>query len=122
MSVPQDAAFDAIACQLIAALERYEQDSGRMIAAWPDLEAYGEASDTIERIRMYAGALPEVRVQWVELLIAHADLVHSLWRVQYRGEGEVASGLAQLRDHHSDCVAALRQRCLRILARQRPSA
>jgi hypothetical protein len=61
--------------------------------------------------------LPEIRVQWVELLIAHAELVHFLWRAQY-GETQAArEQIDHVRDHHADAIKALRNRCLRVIAR-----
>jgi hypothetical protein len=94
-----------------------------MIAGWPDLERYRSVSGQIEQIRMYAAALPDARVQWVELLIAHAELVHLLWRVQYGETGLAMSDTLDARLHHTDAVAALRHRCQRLMARQaRPEA
>lgn len=117
MSASQAPALDAIALQLAAALEKYEADTAAMVAAWPDMELYRGVSEQVETIRMYSSALPAASVQWVELLIAHADLVHLLWQTQYANPGTTA-GRAQLaarRDRHSDCVLALRNRCLRIV-------
>jgi hypothetical protein len=115
MSANAANALDAIALQLVTALERYAQDTGRMIANWPDLELYRSVSEQIETIRMYAAALPDARVQWVELLIAHSELVHLLWRVQY-GEGKAMPDTLQARLHHTDALAAMRNRCLRVVA------
>jgi hypothetical protein len=115
MSAHPANALDAIALQLVMALERYAQDTGRMIASWPDLELYRSVSDQIETIRMYAAALPDARVQWVELLIAHSELVHLLWRVQY-GQGKAMADTLEARLHHTDALAAMRNRCLRVVA------
>ncbi|RYF15314.1 MAG: hypothetical protein EOO30_15000 [Comamonadaceae bacterium] len=119
MSALQLHALDAIASQVVDALEKYGTDAERMMAAWPDLELYREVSDQIEGIRLYSGALPEARVQWVELLIAHAELIHFLWRLQY-GDREAALGqIGPVRDRHADAVAALRRRCMRLASRSR---
>lgn len=126
MSAVSSQARDAVALQLLAALEQYDADSGTMIAAWPDLERYRAVSDQVEMIRMYCSALPDVAVQWVELLIAHAELVHVLWRAQYgfarpAGSGPEQEGpeaqLAAVRERHADAIAALRGRCIRSMAR-----
>ena len=116
MSAHPTDALDAIAQQMVVALERYAEDTGQMIAGWPDLERYRSVSDQIEQIRMYASALPEARVQWVELLIAHSELVHRLWRVQYGQLGMEMSDTLDARLHHTDALAALRNRCLRVVA------
>ena len=117
MSATHAPVLDAIAFQLIAALEQYERDTTVMIERWPDLETYQEVSDQIETIRMYSSALDEARVQWVELLIAHAELVHFLWRAQGGLAADAAEQMANVRDRHADCVVALRNRCLRLIHR-----
>lgn len=112
MSASQAPALDAVALQLARALEDYEAATAAMVAAWPDMELYRSVSGQVERIRMYSGALPALSVQWVELLIAHAELVHLLWQTQY---GKAATDSAQVtvrRERHSGCVRALRSRCL----------
>jgi hypothetical protein len=118
MSATQGQARDAIAFQLVTALESYDQAATAMVAGWPDLERYHEASAQVETIRMYCAALPDLRVQWVELLIAHSELVHFLWRVQYGNQEAARAEVGAVREHHSDCVGALRKRALRYLARQ----
>jgi hypothetical protein len=114
MSAADELSLDSIALQLAAALDTYDRDASAMIAGWPDLERYRGVSDQIERIRLYCSGIPEAAVQWVELLIAHAELVHFLWRVQYGQGGGTAGDLASVRQHHAECVKALRSRCLRI--------
>jgi hypothetical protein len=121
MSAHPTDALDAIALQLVGALERYATDTGQMVANWPDLERYRSVSEQIEQIRMYASALPEARVQWVELLIAHSELVHLLWRVQYE-TGLTMVETIDVRVHHADALAALRNRCLRVVADPRRHA
>ena len=113
MSAPEKSVLDAISLQLVNALERYATDIGQMVAHWPDMERYREVSNQIEQIRLYASVLPEARVQWVELLIAHAELVHLLWRVQYGKGGVTMDDTLHVRLHHTDALAALRSRCLR---------
>lgn len=115
MSAHPASALDAIALQLVAALERYAEDTGRMIASWPDLELYRSVSAQVEAIRMYAAALPDARVQWVELLIAHSELMHRLWQVQY-GEGTATADTLEARLNHTDALAAMRNRCIRVIA------
>jgi hypothetical protein len=113
MSASQSAALDAIAFQLLAALDEYEADTEAMVSAWPDLERYVAVSAQVEKIRMYCAARPELRVQWVELLIAHAELIHHLWRAQYGKDRPLREHLAQPRSHHTTAIASLRRRCAR---------
>jgi hypothetical protein len=115
MSASQLPALDAIAFQLVAALDCYDEDVTRMLDDWPDVELYRRVGEQMGRIRMYSSALAEARVQWVELLIAHSELVHCLWR---RAEGhEPKEPVEQARDRHADAVAALRRRCIRLASR-----
>jgi hypothetical protein len=117
MSASHGPALPAIASQLVAALQQYDSDVGRMVDSWPDLDHYQDVSAQIELIRMYCSALDEARVQWVELLITHAELVHLLWRSQYGHEPASLAQIESVRDRHGDCVAALRGRCARVIAR-----
>ena len=118
MSAFEAPALDAVAFQLAAALEKYDQDVGRMVDTWLDMDLYRSVSDQVESIRMYSAALPQLSVHWVELLIAHAELVHSLWRLRFRDDSADRGKLQEVRDRHGACVQSLRGRCLRLLARQ----
>jgi hypothetical protein len=115
MSAPPSEVLQAVALQLVEALEQYGEDSERMVEGWPDLELYRCVSDQVEAIRQYSSALPEVRVQWVELLIAHAELIHFLWRLKYGESKDVQAQIESVRQHHVDCIAALRRRTERFL-------
>src|SRR4051812_43655611 len=116
MSAFQSAALDAIAMQLGAALDAYEEATERMIAGWPDMERYALVSQLVEKIRMFCAALPELRVQWAELLIAHAELVHHLWRLQYGAKAPLREHLAPLLAGNAAAVQALRRRSRRSAA------
>jgi hypothetical protein len=117
MSASHAPALDAIAMQLVVALDRYEHDVGRMVDTWLDMDLYRDVSAQIEQIRMYCAALPQLSVHWVELLIAHAELVHSLWRLRFLEDAGDRARLAMVRERHSGSIAVLRSRCLRLLSR-----
>lgn len=119
MTVSEFQAIHAIALQMSAALDTYEADTEAMIDAWPDFDRYRTVSADVDRLRMYSSGLSATSVQWAELLIAHAQLVHYLWRDCYGEGGGSAEDFQQVREHHADCIAALRSRCSR-LARSRP--
>lgn len=118
MSASSAPALDAIALQLVASLNAYERDVGRMIDSWLDMELYRKVSEQVEEIRLYSAALPRMSVQWVELLIAHAELVHCLWRLRFREDESQHGQLQEARCRHTACVATLRARCLRELNRK----
>ena len=117
MSASHASALDAIAFQLAAALDRYGEDVERMVDTWLDMELYGRVSDQVEDIRVLSAALPQLSICWVELLIAHAELVHSLWRLRFREEAADRERLDAVHARHSACVASLKNRCLRTLVR-----
>jgi hypothetical protein len=118
MSASHASTLDAIALQLAAALDTYERDVDAMVASWLDMDLYSRVSDEVEEIRMYCAALmPQLSVHWAELLIAHAELVHSLWRLRFREDAHDGERLRELRARHDGCLQSLRTRCLRFLAR-----
>lgn len=116
MSAAQAPALDAIAFQLVGALEKYDRDVVAMMESWRDLDLYRAASTQLDEVRLYCSVLRDVRVQWVELLITHAELVHCLWRVQYGNEQLALEKAADVREHHADAIKALRNRCLRVIS------
>jgi hypothetical protein len=117
MSASHAPALDAIAFQLAALLEKYDQTVAAMIDTWLDMDLYREVSEQVEQVRAYSAALPQLSVHWVELLIAHAELVHSLWRLRFQEGGAQREKLDEVRARHADCVASLRGRCIRLLTR-----
>jgi hypothetical protein len=109
--------LDAIAFQLAAALERYEQDLTLLLDTGFDMELYRDISEQVEHIRMFAAALPQLSVPWVEVLIAHAELIHHMWRVQNARPAPPARELSALRDRHGAAVRRLHAGCVRLIAR-----
>jgi len=118
MSASHAPARDAIGLQLAATLERYERDSAAMVDTWLDMDLYQQVSGEVEQIRVCCALLPQLSVQWVELLITHAELVHSLWRLRFQEVAADRAQLHELRDRHADCAATLKSRCLRLLANE----
>lgn len=105
---------DAITFALAAALEKYGMDMDRLVDTWLDMELYGVVSQEVEEIRLLAASGPTLSVPWVELLIAHAELIHCLWRRQFAaGDPRVD----ELRVRHAEAVATLRRHCIRLLSR-----
>ena len=117
MSASPAPALDAIAFQLAAALEDYEQQVTAMVDTWLDMDLYHEVSEHIETIRMLSATLPQLGAPWVELLIAHAELVHSLWRLRVRDDAADREKLQGVRARHTLAVQSLKAPCLGLLAR-----
>ena len=110
-------ALHVIAFQLAQALDAYEAAVDVMLETWPDLEPYGAVSAKLEEIRLLSGALLPLSAEWIQLLVAHAELMHCLWRQQFGSRGPQARGLGQMRAHHGFCVTALRAGSLRMAGR-----
>jgi hypothetical protein len=121
MSASHAPLVDVIVFQLMATLEQYELDVERLVASWLDMECYREVSERIEAIRGYSAALPQLSAQWVELLIAHAELVHCLWRSQNLRSAEREPLVAAALRQHGTCIRTLHERC-RTLLLQRPDS
>lgn len=117
MSAIEASVLDAIAFQLAAALEQYDRDAARMVDTWLDMELYQQVSGEIEQIRMLSAGLPQLSVSWAELLIAHSELVHSLWRLRFQEVESDRVRLGEVRSRHSACVETVHSGCLRLLAR-----
>lgn len=115
MSAHDQPQLDAIAFQLVAAVESYEQEVDLLLAAWPDMEQYRAVSERIEAVRRYAAALPTVSVQFVALLIAHTELVHALWQQTNDRRAVDRHELQPACEQHRRCAAALRLKCKSLL-------
>lgn len=109
MSASQAHALSAIAFQLAATLETYEEDVEGMLECPHDADNYRRVSGHIDNMRLYASALPAVSVAWVEVLIRHFELTHHLWRAQH--SGALQDELGQLRGQLSEAVRRLSRKC-----------
>ena len=115
MSANAAHALSAIAFQLAAALEAYEQDIARLVRRPMDGDAYQGASRKMDQMRLYAASLPQVSVAWVEVLIRHFELTQALWRL--RTIEEQAEGLDELFAVHHDAVRRLMGKCSQLMPR-----
>jgi hypothetical protein len=101
----------AIAFQLAAALERYDEQSAEMVRTWLDIELYAEVSRRVDEMRGYCGCLSRLSVPWVAFLISHSELVFCLWRSGSRPCGSCPEVQACVRKH-SAALRDLRQSCV----------
>jgi hypothetical protein len=113
MSVSQGHALSAIAFQLAAALESYEEHVDSMLRGPFDSDLYQQVSRDIDAMRMYAAALPQVSVAWVEVLIRHFELTHALWRLQH--DGSASAELETLRENLAEAVHRLSRKCAQLM-------
>ena len=112
MSASQAHALSAIAFQLAAALEAYEEDVAAMVHAPRDPEIYHRVTRKMDEMRLYAAALPQVSVAWVEVMIRHFELTHGMWRAQKEGGPPDLGGLhANLQE----AVLRLSRKCVQLM-------
>lgn len=104
----------AVAFQMAAALESYQAEFDGMVQSWHDPGRYAAVNRRLEDIRMYRGALPQLSVDVVEVLIAHVELMHSLWDATVRPSREAMERVEQLRGQLHRRVETMRAKCLRL--------
>lgn len=109
MSAPQFRALDAVAFQLAALLEKYEEDVEELASRWPDTTLYTRVSREIDEMRLLCASLPLLSVPWVHLLISHAELMHCLWKCTAGGKSRAAE---DCKANHYIAIRALREKCL----------
>ncbi|HVE54862.1 MAG TPA: hypothetical protein VNB23_15875 [Ramlibacter sp.] len=112
MSASQAPALSAVAFQLAAALDAYEQDVAMLVRTPADLDVYHRVSERMDRMRLYAVSLPPVAVAWVELMIRHFELTHGLWRWQ---QDHAAADLHQLHAQLREAIRGLNRRCVYLM-------
>lgn len=114
----QQAEHSATAFQLAAALEHYESSVDQLVTRGYDPQLHAAVARQLEPMRLYAGALPELSVAWVALLISRVELTHALWMAaRCAADARVLAAY----EEHKQTIAVLRQRCTRMLVR-RPDA
>jgi hypothetical protein len=118
MSANHAPVLTAIAFQLSAALENYQMHVDSLSDPWSQRRPYDLVSHAFDEVRMLKGALPELSVLMVELSICHVELMKALWLAGSSRESHDATALQKLREKHRECVAAMRERCVRMFSRQ----
>jgi hypothetical protein len=113
MSASDAHVLSAIAFQLAAAVDAYDQDIGELVESGFDPELYRRVSRHMDQMRMYAAALPVVSVSWVEVMIRHFELTHGLWRVQKNGTG--AAELREVHQHLQEALQRLSRKCTQLM-------
>ena len=117
MSASRFPSPQAAASHALGALERYQAHLRKLSAHWMEMELYRRVGDELDEIRQGCREVPELSQAWVELLIAHAELVQNLWQSSRPGAPASAAGRQQLLDRVGGHVTALQDACLRLQAR-----
>jgi hypothetical protein len=118
MSAPHAPLVTAIAFQLSAALEDYQMHVDGLSDPWSQREQYDLVSRRFDEVRMLKGALPELSVAMVEVLICHVELMKALWLSSTPSEKNIFLSIDQIRSKHRTAVTAMRERCLRFFSRR----
>jgi hypothetical protein len=111
-------ALTAIAFHLSAALESYQQHVDELVDPWAQRDGYKRVSDEFDTVRMLKGALPDLSVAMVEVLLAHVELMSALWTSTPRPDKRSGSVVDTLRGKHRRAVDAMRDRCVRYFSRR----
>jgi hypothetical protein len=114
MSASQAPALSAIAFQLAAALDAYEQDVAVMVRAGFDPDLYQRVSRRMDEMRLYAASLPSLSVPWVEVMIRHFELLHGIWNGVQDPEADPAQVQALHRELRG-AVQRLSRKCVQLM-------
>jgi len=118
MSVTHAPLVTAVAFQLSAALENYQMHVDELKNPWAQAAQYNAVSRVFDEVRMLKGALPELSVDMVEVLICHVELMKALWLSNATPPESDNAALDELRDKHRQAVATMRDHCLRVFSRR----
>jgi hypothetical protein len=115
MSASAAPALSAIAFQLAATLDHYDETMAALVRSpmVVDPELYQAATRQMDQMRMYAASLPPVSVAWVEVMIRHFELTHALWH--HQREACTASEVKQLHTQLRDAVQYLARKCVQLM-------
>jgi hypothetical protein len=108
----------AVAFQLSAALENYQMHVDDLENPWLQTAQYDQVGRTFDEVRMLKGALPELSVDMVEVMICHVELMKALWLSNTMPPQRDAAAVAELRDRHREAAATMREHCNRVFSRR----
>jgi hypothetical protein len=118
MSASHAPLVTAVAFQLSAALEDYQMHVDNLVDPWSQREQYDLVSRRFDEVRMLKGALPDLSVAMMEVLISHIALMKALWLSSTVTEINQGSSTDEVRNKHRMAVAAMREQCLRFFSRR----
>lgn len=103
---------DAIAMQLLAALEKYDRELLPLARGY-DPERYADLAQQFDQLRLYAASLPELSVTWVGVLVSRAEMTFNLFKAQQ--DAQARSAVVEFIDRHRVEVEELRGACARLI-------
>ena len=106
--------LNSMAVELCMVLDRYEQDVEDLVRGWPDPQRYRRVTEGMEQVRTASALLPRLSISFIELLIAHAELMQVLW--DSRDAPQPSESVWPAMEQHRGAVFRLREACLTIMA------
>lgn len=98
-----------IAFKVAAILDAYQLHIERLAADWRNLSLYRIVAAQIDELRSLLGALPQLAVDMVEIIVGHAQLLRVLQSQERR------SDVSQLQVRQTDAVTSLYRKIVRLL-------
>ena len=98
----------------VSALAAYEEASALEVESWFDIDRYAEFSKLGDAVREDGVAVPELTALTLQLHIAHAELVSTLW--QNVAVGVPPVHMEQVRARHAVAIEGLRAAATQVLA------
>lgn len=98
---PRSDAFD-----LVSALDTYALCATRLVETWFDMDVYARLGRQIDAIRAHGMAHGGMTVLSLQLVIAHTELLSTMW--QHASVGVSAARIEEVQMRHAFAVEALR--------------
>ena len=116
---------NAVALQVAETLDAYEAALDEWLIDPSDMHLFGKASAQIEAARlMSSSALPSATGALTALLLAHTDLICTVWKTHMAAVGQRRTHaqeqkLARAIAHHRVTISEMRLLCVRLSTRGR---
>lgn len=101
------------AFHLMSALDAYELGSLRLVETWLDMDVYADVSGQIDAIREHGVTSPALTVLSLQLVIAHSELVSTMW--QNSSVGVAPAKVREVTERHTLAIDAVRVAAARLL-------
>ena len=98
----------------VAALERYQEAWEELVDRWFDAERFVRVNDELDDFRKLVAAMPQLSADLVEVVMRHAQVLRTL--IKPASPMPRAAELAALREKHRAAIAAIRAKCVDLLA------
>lgn len=119
MAISHAASLSPVAFRLAAALERYQADFDELVESWFDWNRCRAVTRELDDIEKMRGALPQLAVDMMDVVMRHVELLRSLLRMATVGPHPgVVKEIETLHSRHRAAIAAMRTKCLKLITRE----